>query len=160
MMNFQFRAPTPDEFSEVAQLSYENFVKETARSTGESAAVLKDRFGGPPAQGGDHNLWYLIEDGRAQLGYIWIQLNRPAGTAFCYDIYLKPQYRSQGLGRKVMIQCAKILRAQGIRSLELCVFEHNLIARRLYASLGFQEENLDQEQRQFTLSLNIKGFEL
>jgi ribosomal protein S18 acetylase RimI-like enzyme len=73
---------------------------------------------------------------------------------------LEPQFRSQGIGRKVMTECGKKLNTLGIESVEICVFEHNEIARRLYASLGFREKKFDDQRRQFTLSLNIQGFDL
>lgn len=159
-MSLQLRTPTPEEFLKVAEFSFENFVNETAKSTGEQPSALKDKLGGPPTKIWNDDTWYLIEDNGTQLGFVWVQLKTESKTAFGYDIYLEPQFRSQGIGRKVMTECGKKLNALGIESVEICVFENNEIARRLYASLGFQEKKFDEQRKQFTLSLNITGLDL
>lgn len=159
-MSIQLKTPNPEEFLKVAEFSFNNFVDETAKSTGEQASALKDKLGGPPTKIWNDDVWYLVEDNGTQLGFVWVQLKPKDKTAFGYDIYLEPQFRSQGIGRKVMAECGKKLNALGMESVEICVFEHNEIARRLYASLGFQEKKFDEQRRQFTLSLDIKGFEL
>lgn len=159
-MSIQLRTPTPEEFLRVAEFSFSNFVDETAKSTGETPSALRDKLGGPPTKIWNDDVWYLIEDNGTQLGFVWVQLKREEKTGFGYDIYLEPQFRSQGIGRKVMTECGKKLNALGIESVEICVFEHNEIARRLYASLGFHEKKFDEMRKQFTLSLDIKGFDL
>ena len=157
-MSIQLRTPNQDEFLKVAEFSFNNFVNETAKSTGEQLSTLKDKLGGPPTKIWNNDVWYLIDDDGSQLGFIWVQLSQESKTAFGYDIYLEPQFRSKGIGRKVMTECGKKLGALGIESVEICVFEHNDIARRLYASLGFQEKKFDETRKQFTLFLDIKSF--
>lgn len=140
-MKIHLRTPTQEEFLKVAEFSFNNFVDATAKSTGESSSVLKDKLGGPPTKNWPNDVWYLIEENGNQLGFLWVQLKPENKTAFGYDIYLEPQYRSKGIGRNVMTECGKKLNALNVDSVEICVFEHNDIARRLYASLGFQEKN-------------------
>lgn len=155
-MPIALRTPTPEEFLKVAEFSFNNFVDETAKSTGEVPSALKNKLGGPPTKIWNNDVWFLVESDGNQIGFVWVQLKPEEKTAFGYDIYLEPQFRSQGIGRKVMTECGKKLNALGIESVEICVFEHNEIARRLYVSLGFQEKKFDEKRRQLTLSLKIK----
>lgn len=156
-MSIDLRTPTPEEFLKVAEFSFNNFVDETAKSTGEHPSALKDKLGGPPTKIWKNDVWYLIEDNGNQLGFIWVQLKPENKTAFGYDIYLEPQYRSKGVGRQVMTECGRKLNALGFESVEICVFEHNEIARRLYDSLGFKTKKFNEQRRQFTLSIDLKG---
>lgn len=78
---------------------------ETAKSTGEHPSALKDKLGGPPTKMSDNDLWFLIENNGEQVGFVWIQIKRMKKTAFVYDIYLEPQFRANGIGRKVMTNC-------------------------------------------------------
>jgi ribosomal protein S18 acetylase RimI-like enzyme len=57
-----------------------------------------------------------------------------------YGVYIHPDYRGQGLARRLLEQL--IAKAKGIVGLEtllLAVSEHNAPARALYQSLGFLE---------------------
>lgn len=157
--NIHLRTPNSIEFLKVAEFSFDNFVRETAKSTGQNFDVLKDRLGSAPNKIRQNDVWYLIEEDDMQIGFLWIQLKPESKAAFGYDIYLEPQFRSQGIGRKVMIESGKKLNDLGIESVEICVFEHNQIARHLYASLGFKKKNFDEVRRQFTLALDLRELE-
>ena len=158
MKNLKLRVPTQNEFLKVAEFSFNNLLNETAKSTGESLSVLKDKLGGSPTKIWDDDIWYLVECNGEQVGFVWVKLKPSEKTAFGYDIYLEPQYRSQGIGRQVISECGKKLNALGIESVEICVFEHNEIARRLYESFGFKQKKFDEKKRQFTLTIDLDGF--
>ncbi len=149
------REPSHEEFLQVSQISFENFVNETAKSTGQSPLVLKEKLGGSPTKIWDDDLWLLIEKDKKQVGFIWVQLKPQEKSSFGYDIYLEPEFRSRGIGRHVMGLCGQKLKKLGIDSVEICVFEHNTVARKLYESLGFMIKKFDEERRQFTLTLNL-----
>jgi ribosomal protein S18 acetylase RimI-like enzyme len=155
------RKPTTREFSDLVKLSYENFVSALASSSGESETSLKEKMGGPPEHQGENNLWFLIVSGQAALeqkmGFVWIHLMPDEKSAFGYDIFLEPKFRSQGIGREVMQACSEKLMSLGIHSVEICVFEENQIARALYASLGFTVKNFDSARKQFRLALELKS---
>lgn len=153
------REPSQEEFLKIARFSFENFVSETAKSKGECPQILKDKLGGAPTKICDSDLWLLVEKDKKQMGFIWVQLKSEERSAFGYDIYLDPEFRSQGIGRKVMRLCGKKLKALGIDNIEICVFEHNEIARRLYNSLGFSIKEFDENRRQFTLTLSLLEFD-
>lgn len=54
------------------------------------------------------------------------------------DFYLEPSARGQGIGHSVLALLQSFAQEMGLAELELFVLKHNLGARRLYASLGFQ----------------------
>jgi RimJ/RimL family protein N-acetyltransferase len=66
------RTPTPEEFLKVAELSFNNFVEETAKSTGQAPSALRDKLGGPPTKRRDDDVWFLIEDDGSQIGFVWV----------------------------------------------------------------------------------------
>jgi ribosomal protein S18 acetylase RimI-like enzyme len=67
-----------------------------------------------------------------------------------YGVYIHPNYRGQGLARRLLEQL--ILQAKGIGGLEtllLAVSEHNAPARALYQSLGFLEWGIEPDALRF-----------
>ncbi len=63
-----------------------------------------------------------------------------AQTLILNDLYVAPAYRRSGTGRALMLAAANYSRDQGYRSLRLETQEENVAARRLYQSLGYQQE--------------------
>ncbi|MGZ3744458.1 MAG: GNAT family N-acetyltransferase [Pseudobdellovibrionaceae bacterium] len=150
------RTPTENEFSEAAAFSFQNFIEETAKSSGQSIDELRLKFGGPPTQAGPYDIWYIVEKKKQKIGFIWVEIDPIKKSAFGYDIYLDPAHRSQGIGREVMELCGGELRKKGIDTVSICVFHHNTIARALYSSLGFIETDFNEPRQQYTLTLNLK----
>ena len=97
----------------------------------------------------------MIEKKHKKIGFIWIELRPEEKSSFGYDIFLEDEYRSQGIGRYVMQLCGNELIKMGIDSVKICVFEHNYIARKLYDSIGFKVEKIDDARKQYTLSLSF-----
>lgn len=65
------------------------------------------------------------------------------------DIYIAPEARGQGLGRRLIAEAANWGRARGAGYLRLSVDEHNLKAVNFYETIGFVESAHD---RMFILS--------
>jgi len=57
-------------------------------------------------------------------------------------IAIQDGWREVGLGRRMMERVLEWMRARGFAKAELAVFATNLRARRLYESLGFEEEGV------------------
>lgn len=149
------RKPDSDEFKEIAKFSFENFVAETAKASGQSTDKLKANLGSPPSKIHQNDIWYVIECMKQQAGFLWIQLDPHKKEAFGYDIYLNPTYRSKGIGRIVMQKCKVELKNLGYNSVSICVFEENKIARNLYETLGFKSTKFDESRKQLTLTLEF-----
>ena len=63
----------------------------------------------------------------------------PAPFAWIYDIFVKPEYRRQGVAGVLMAEAERFARSQGARLLRLAVLDRNEHARALYVKYGFHE---------------------
>ena len=61
----------------------------------------------------------------------------------CYlaELYVRPPRRGQGLGRALMEAALREARTRGADTIEIGVDEPDLVARRLYESLGFSNRS-------------------
>ena len=157
IMKVQFHTPTSTEFLEVSEFSFNNYITETAKSMNVPIFALREQLGGAPKKISENDIWYLIELDNNPIGFIWVQIIETTKTAFGYDIYLNPEFRSQGIGRQVMIEFGKLLQSRGVFSIEICVYEHNTIARKLYESLGFVPKEYNEKRRQYTLAIDLEA---
>jgi ribosomal protein S18 acetylase RimI-like enzyme len=62
-----------------------------------------------------------------RLGRIWI----------LYDLYVNPEVRRQGIGRRLMVRAQQFALASGALGLELSTARDNKAAQALYESLGY-----------------------
>lgn len=63
------------------------------------------------------------------------------------ELYLAPDQRSRGMGRRLLEEAEAYAREQGARRLRVQVLAANGIARSLYASAGFHERLIELEKR-------------
>jgi ribosomal-protein-alanine N-acetyltransferase len=56
------------------------------------------------------------------------------------NVAIMPEYRNQGLGRLLMLAMMEHALVRGAEKMTLEVRESNLVAQRLYASLGFEQD--------------------
>jgi ribosomal protein S18 acetylase RimI-like enzyme len=85
---------------------------------------------------------WLIILGSEVIGYTIIgydfDLEVGGRLATVTDLFLAPQHRRKGLGRRTLEFVAEFCRASGVRALQLQVERDNLEAQALYKSFGFQ----------------------
>jgi ribosomal protein S18 acetylase RimI-like enzyme len=143
------------EFSYYCNFSFENFLRESSKSSGQDVESLRLKMGGPPDDPSNDDLWLVVNFNNQNVGFVWVQLRPELKEAFGYDIFLNEDFRSKGIGREVMVKCGDILLQEGINKVKICVFYENTIARKLYSSLGFKEIDFNSERRQYTLELAI-----
>jgi ribosomal protein S18 acetylase RimI-like enzyme len=55
---------------------------------------------------------------------------------------VRSEWRRQGIGRRLLAECISLARHAGIEKVELEVFSDNIVAMRLYESVGFIHEGL------------------
>jgi ribosomal protein S18 acetylase RimI-like enzyme len=86
---------------------------------------------------------WLILDGAGPVGYVVLcfgySLEWLGRDAFVDELYLLPEYRRRGWGRKAMEFVEEEARAVGVRTLHLEVVRQNAAALDLYRKLGFAE---------------------
>ncbi len=89
-------------------------------------------------------IWLAVLPNAKLIGQVFIQLNseRPEmadgkDRAYLYGFRIRPEYRSQGLGTRIMTFVEDDLRWRGYTRLTLNVAVDNPRARSLYSRLGF-----------------------
>lgn len=94
-----------------------------------------------PAQG---RVW-LIEVDERPAGYVVLtfgfSLESRGRDALIDELYLRPDYRGQGIGRWVMGQMEVEARAEGVKRIYLEVERPNVRAQTFYRDLGYEDHN-------------------
>lgn len=78
-------------------------------------------------------------------GYCWteiIDITLESGNekhGIIYMIGTEPEYRGEGLGKKVLLAGLSYLKSQGIKTVSLSVDSENRVAYELYRRMGFEE---------------------
>ena len=81
-------------------------------------------------------VWVAIVEGRlAAFGIQWFVV----GEAQLANIAVHPDFRGQGLGKKMMVRLLEDARAEGMEKMTLEVRTGNTAAHNLYLHLGFVE---------------------
>jgi ribosomal protein S18 acetylase RimI-like enzyme len=85
---------------------------------------------------------YVLEDGGARVGVLWVAEREIDGTPalWIYEIQVDEALRGRGYGRSAMLLAEEEARRRGIDRVALNVFGGNEIARNLYRSLGYAEQ--------------------
>ena len=94
--------------------------------------------------------FYTIYDEAGRGGWLWLAVKGTSSESrslFIYDIHLDPRLRGRGHGRETMKFVEARARELGLPKIELHVFGHNAIARKLYVSEGFVETSVTMEKR-------------
>ncbi|MEM1254471.1 MAG: GNAT family N-acetyltransferase [Cyanobacteria bacterium P01_H01_bin.21] len=102
---------------------------------------------------GPSMLWWLEKTGTSRVGFTAIQpesvgclwlgqsINQLTGVlqAYIYLVYVAPQYRRRGMGRKLMQHAKDWAKTQGYDQISLQVFVNNTAALKLYETLGYRQ---------------------
>jgi len=68
----------------------------------------------------NHEFYNIIENEKV-VGYVWIKVVEENKSAFLYEIYLKEEFRSKGIGKKVMTELESLLAIRKIAFFRLHV---------------------------------------
>ena len=118
------------EFYEIEHLTFDNNSREAL------ADLLNNKaFGG---------VW-LIQHQSESIGYIVLtigySLEFHGRDAFIDELYIRANYRGQGIGTQVLEYMQEVCRSLGIKALHLEVDRVNTKAQKLYHSLGFKDHD-------------------
>lgn len=106
------------------------------------ASILKDGINTDK-----HSFKTVLSEDNKSLGHIWLgPKTGHANTAFIYDLFIKEEFRGQGLGSIILCEAESFLKASGYQKLSLHVFGHNKPAIRLYEKNDYQVTNLHMEK--------------
>ncbi len=89
-------------------------------------------------------IWIAQLDGKGLIGQCFVSLqgNRPEladgqSRAYIYGFRVRPEFRNQGVGTRIMATLEEDLWKRGFRQVTLNVGKENHSARRFYSRLGF-----------------------
>jgi GNAT superfamily N-acetyltransferase len=125
---------------------------ESARET--AAAQTEQLF--PDLRPAADQLVFVVEADGEAVGQLWLAdrddlLER---CLFVYQIHIAEPHRGRGYGKAAMLLAEEEARRRGIDRIALNVFGRNTVARRLYRSIGYEEnavsmsKALDQPPKQ------------
>jgi len=80
----------------------------------------------------------------AAVGWLWLgeAPSEHKRSAFIYDILVRPEYRGQGHGTRVLQAVEAWANTLGMQHIDLHVFGHNTGAQRLYNRAGYRVTNI------------------
>ena len=145
------RQATLEDLHAVAPLfdAYRQFYRQPA-DLPLARAFLQARLGG-----GD-SVVYLAEDEGAAVGFVQLYplfsstASRPGRIWLLNDLYVVPEARGGGVGRRLMDRARQLAEETGARSIELTTARSNTRAQALYESLGYRR---DEEFFSYSLGL-------
>ena len=148
MTELRLRSMTADEFRAYRRHSVATYADDMVRDVklspraaqARSVAVLHDVL---PEGLGTPDHWIEVAEGEdgERVGVLWFaRRSTPAGDiAYLFDIQVEEAMRGRGFGRRLMELLEDRAAALDLRRIELNVFGHNEVARRLYEELGYVE---------------------
>jgi GNAT superfamily N-acetyltransferase len=134
------RPATPDDAAAIGQLAadfadYLRGLGDTTNFQFSAETYLRDGFGPNPAFAG-----IVAESGGQVIGYLLYHfgydVDRATRLLHVIDLYVREDRRSQGAGRALMAEAARICRAGGGSELFWAVYIPNTLAARFYERLG------------------------
>lgn len=146
-MTLSLRPMTDDEFATFRAQMVDSYSVDVARLKGLSAEdgyadaarqtdVLLPAGCATPGQ----LLFVAVDGAGAVVATLWLATTTPNGTAagWIYDITVDESHRGKGYGREIMLLAEQQCRQLELPSMHLNVFGPNVVARRLYESLGYE----------------------
>ncbi len=91
----------------------------------------------------EDNFLYSLVDGDEAVGMIWMKIKRqPSISGFIYDVFVEERFRGKGYGKSLLLLLEEKARDMELKSLELHVFGSNIVARKLYETIGYETTNV------------------
>ena len=144
-MALQLRPIEDEEFAAWLPLLREDYAQDLVRDYRMSAdkaraQAVAEIDGHRPA---GHSVFVVEVEGEP-VGHLWLVERRGAygATMVVYDIDVDESYRGRGYGRAAMIFAEEEARRRGLTRIALHVGARNEVARNLYRSLGFEENEV------------------
>jgi GNAT superfamily N-acetyltransferase len=144
-VSLQLRSMEDEEFEAWLPLLRTEYSQDLVRDYGMSADEAMARAvaeidGRRPA---GHSVFVIEVDGEP-VGHLWLVERRDGyePTLSVYDIDVDEPHRGRGYGRAAMVFAEEEARRRGLTRIALRVGVRNDIARNLYLSLGFEENEV------------------
>jgi GNAT superfamily N-acetyltransferase len=122
-----------------SMIDHGGFAPEAAHAKAESDTEQLFPGGHPSAD----QLVFVIEADGEPVGGLWLaereDVSRRRPSLFVYDVHVDEAHQGRGYGKAAMLFAEEEARRRGIDRVALNVFGRNEVARRLYRSLGYEE---------------------
>lgn len=131
-MNYEFKILSNDQLEHIIPLVYELNEGKVAKE------VLLSRFNEMKDQNYE---CAAIFDGDEVIGVsgLWFCTRHYVGKAVELDhVYINPQYRNQGLGKKFMAWIYNYVKKKGCNSMELNTYVQNFPSHKFYYNEGYE----------------------
>ena len=144
-MALQLRTMEDEEFAAWLPLLREDYAQELVRdyriSVDQARAKAVAEIDGQRPAG--HSVFVIEADGEP-VGHLWLVERRDAHepTLVVYDIDVDEPHRGRGYGKAAMVFAEDEARRRGLARIALRVGARNDVARNLYRSLGYEENEV------------------
>jgi GNAT superfamily N-acetyltransferase len=137
MTDAEFAAWVPALLEEYAGDLIRDYGMSGDQARAQASAEVENEL--PP----DHVVFVIEVDG-ASVGHLWLVERRNAyePTLVVYDVDIDEPHRGKGYGREAMLFAEDEARRRGLSRIALQVGARNDVARDLYRSLGFEENEV------------------
>jgi ribosomal protein S18 acetylase RimI-like enzyme len=147
---------TEEEFVAFKVRLVEDYANDIARNyrlpIDETRAGAASEIDGMLSQGlatPNHLLYKVMrvtESDDSRIGYLWIEVDDRKQRCFVAEIYLHPEFRHQGWGRKTLELLETSLKERGVERISLHVFADNRNAQELYTKMGYQPTGITMQK--------------
>ena len=147
-MSLELRPMREDEYAAWLPLMRDEYARAMIEEGGfapegahdKAAADVERLFpGGRPSA---EQLVFVVEAEGEPVGELWLAEREDPlqpSSLFVYDLHVREAFRGRGYGKAAMLLAEEEARRRGIDRIALNVFGRNDVARRLYRSLGYEE---------------------
>jgi len=146
-MDVKLRPMRNDEFADWLPQMRDDYARSMIEEGGVSPESASQRAAAqteqlfPGERPSAEQLVFVVEADGEAVGELWLAdrddvLRR---CLFVYQIHIAEAHRGRGCGKAAMLLAEEEARRRGIDRLALNVFGRNTVARRLYRSLGYDE---------------------
>ncbi len=146
-MNVALRPLREDEFASYLEAGIEQYATDMVENGGFLPEAARQKaetdFTGlfPEGLGTPGVFLFAVELDASRVGHVLFAERElhERRQAWIYEVWIDPDLRGRGLGRRAMELVEREVRARGLERVELNVFGGNAVARSLYRSLGYAE---------------------
>lgn len=91
---------------------------------------------------------FILDDEGTVAGFVWVAIRMDLQGAYgsVDQVYLKPPYRRQGYGQRLMQAAEEFIKRQGLQTARLYVTRENRDAVNLYQRLGYDVTRYEMER--------------
>ena len=147
----KIRKVTINDFKKLKELKSEFYLWECKGDKRLNPEYVKRGLGARLAKNlrQKNTVFFVAEEKEKLIGYSGGEIQKnPAFAKFkkrghLFNLYVKPEYRSKGIGKKLIRATLSWFRKKKVSDLTIMVYSHNKSAYKIYKNLGFKDYILE-----------------